>query len=95
MSKRLQFALAGLACFVLGVLAAQSLPPVYSQDKGGKSDIKAPKWQHGLNVLVRKGDEANFTKDTKKVGIEVFRDENNGNLIYIAESGSIAVVPAR
>ena len=41
---------------------------------------------------VRKADEDNFNKDTKQVGVEVFTDANNGNLIYISETGSIAVV---
>jgi hypothetical protein len=54
---------------------------------------KAPKFLHGLELKVRKGGEADFTKDTKRYGIEVFRDENNGNLVYITETGAIAVVP--
>lgn len=80
-----------VAAFVLGGLAVQFLPRVAAQE----SDVKKPKWQHGLSLMVRKADELNFGKDTKKVGIEVFRDENNGNLIYISELGSIAVVPGK
>jgi hypothetical protein len=52
-------------------------------------------WQHGLEVSVRKAGEKDFTKDTKKYGIEVFLDGNNGNLIYITEAGNIAVVPGK
>ena len=48
-----------------------------------------------LELRVRKASEADFTKDTEKYGIEVFKDENTGNLVYISESGSIAVVPAK
>ena len=40
----------------------------------------------------RKADEPDFNKDTKKFGVEVFADENNGNLIYVSETGDIAVV---
>jgi hypothetical protein len=48
-----------------------------------------------MMVKARRGDEPDFTKDTKKIGIEVFRDENNGNLIYVTEGGSIAVMPGK
>jgi hypothetical protein len=40
-------------------------------------------------MRARKGDEADFTKDTKRYGVEVFEDVNNGNIIYISETGSI------
>jgi hypothetical protein len=43
-------------------------------------------------LRARKGDEPDFTKDTKRYGVEVFVDENNGNLIYISETGDISVV---
>jgi hypothetical protein len=54
---------------------------------------KAPVWMHGLDLKVRKAGEKGFDKDTKVWSIEIFRDENNGNLIYICESGMLAVVP--
>ncbi|NBO93235.1 MAG: hypothetical protein EBV06_13130, partial [Planctomycetia bacterium] len=54
-----------------------------------------PKWQYGLELSVRKAGEAKFSKDTKKIGIEVFQDENNGSLIYITESGAVAIVPGK
>lgn len=57
----------------------------------GKS--KDPKWEHAMELRVRKAGEPDWTKDTKKYGLEVFRDGNTGNLIYITETGSIAVVP--
>ncbi len=96
MSQRWRIAVIGLVCFALGTLLAHTFPYVHSQDKGGKAaDTKPPKWMHGLDLRVRKGGEANFTEKTQKFGIEVFRDENNGNTIYISENGSIAVVPAK
>ena len=58
-----------------------------------KGEVKAPEWLHGLDLACRKFDEPNFTKNTRKFGIEIFRDENNGNLIFLAETGSIAVTP--
>jgi hypothetical protein len=48
-----------------------------------------------MNVKSRTSKEDDFNKDTKKYGIEVYKDENNGNLIYISETGSIAVVPGK
>jgi hypothetical protein len=65
----------------------------------GSTDVakkgKDADWQHGLEVDVRKVGETKFTKDTKRYGIEVFLDGNNGNLIYICETGDMAVVPAK
>ncbi len=59
----------------------------------GKDDSKAPDWRHAMDLKVRKAGEAKFGPETKKYGVEVFRDENNGNLIYVCETGSIALVP--
>jgi hypothetical protein len=89
MSQRLQIVLVGLVCFLLGCMLAQHLPLTYAQE------VKGPKWLHGLDLRVRKGGEADFSKDTRKFGVEVFRDESANNLVYISETGSIAVVPAK
>ncbi|MGL4552506.1 MAG: hypothetical protein ACRC33_15135 [Gemmataceae bacterium] len=64
-------------------------------DATEKGKVKAPKWLHAMDVKVRKAGEKDFTKDTRKVGIEVFRDENNGNLVYVSESGSVGVSAAK
>jgi hypothetical protein len=58
-------------------------------------NAKAPEWLHGLDLKVRKGGQQDFDPMTKSYGLEVFRDENNGNLIYISETGSISVVPGK
>jgi hypothetical protein len=58
-----------------------------------KDQPKAPTWLHGLEVKCRKGGEVDFTKETKRIGIEVFRDENTGNIIYITDTGAIAAIP--
>jgi hypothetical protein len=89
MSKRVQVGLIAVVCFLLGWIGAQQLPFAQAQE------AKRPSWLHGLDLKARKGGEKDFTKDTKVYGIEVFKDENNGNLIYISETGSIAVVPAK
>jgi hypothetical protein len=90
MSKRVQVFLVGAVCFLMGCLVTQQLPFVRAQDTA-----KKPVWLHGLEFRVRKAGEADFTKDTKKYGLEVFKDDNNGNLVYISETGDIAVVPGK
>jgi hypothetical protein len=86
MSKRFAYLL-GIAAFIGGLLAADlGRDYLYAQES------KKPTWTHGLMLRVRKGEELDFNKDTKKIGVEVFVDENNGNLIYVSETGSIAVV---
>jgi hypothetical protein len=56
---------------------------------------KAPEWLHGLDLHVRKYREKDFTKATHKVGVEAFRDANNGNIILLTEAGNIAVVQGK
>jgi hypothetical protein len=90
MMTRRTAAAAIMAAFILGGIASHYMPRVSAQ-----TEVKAPNWRYGLNTRVRKGDEADFSRETRKIGIEVYRDENNGNLIYVSESGSIAVVPAK
>jgi hypothetical protein len=86
MSKRFVYLLAS-AAFLGGFLVSEFREYAQAQEAA-----KGPKWQHGLMLRARKGDEPDFTKDTKRFGVEVFVDENNGNLIYISETGDIAVV---
>jgi hypothetical protein len=57
-------------------------------------EVKTPTWSHGLILKVRKGGQENFDDKTPRFGVEVFKDENNGNIVYIADNGNIAVVPA-
>jgi hypothetical protein len=91
MSKRVLVPFIALVCFLLGLLLAPHLPFVRAQE----NKVKAPTWLHGFNVKSRKSSEYDFNKDTKKYGIEVYKDEENGNLIYVSETGSIAVLPSK
>jgi hypothetical protein len=52
----------------------------------------APKWVHSVDLSVRKGGIKDW-KGATKYGVEIYRDLNTGNLIFISETGSIAVVP--
>jgi hypothetical protein len=56
---------------------------------------KAPEWLHGLDLHVRKHGEKDFTKATQKIGVEAFRDANNGCVILLTEAGNLAVVPGK
>jgi hypothetical protein len=55
--------------------------------------VKKPTPLFGLECKVRKADETEWSDKTQKFGIEVFRDEHTGTLIYISETGSVAAVP--
>ncbi len=92
MSKRVQIVLVALVCFLCGLLLAPHLPFVRADEK---KEVKAPTWQYGFNVKSRKASEYDFNKDTTKFGIEVYKDEENGNIIYVSQTGSIAVMPAK
>jgi len=67
-------------------LAFAPIPPGLVTDKG-------PVWHHGLEPKVRALDQTTF-ENARKLGLEVFKDENTGGLIYITETGSIAAAPA-
>lgn len=69
-----------------GSLAFAPVPGSLASDKG-------PKWHHGLEPKVREPEQDTFDK-ARKVGMEVFKDENTGGLIYATETGSIATAPA-
>ena len=72
MSKRVQVYVIGLVCFLLGLLLAPHLPFARAQE----NKVKAPIFMHGMEVRSRKAGEADFNKDTKKWGIEVYKDED-------------------
>jgi len=72
-----------------------SIAVVDARDSTKPSEVKGPTWWHAFEVKVRKPDEKDFSKDTKAYGVEVYLDENNNNLLYISETGAIAVVQAR
>ena len=91
MTARARNWLVAVICFLAGALAVQTFSSLRAQ----QPEPKKPAWLHGMNLKARKANEGNFDDKTQKFGIEVFRDENNGNLIYISETGSIAVVPGK
>jgi hypothetical protein len=80
----------GNLVYIVGETGAIAVVP--GTDVTPPPEGKAPEWLHGLDLQCRKHNEPDFTKDTRKFGLEVFRDENNGNLIYISDVGTLAVV---
>ncbi len=72
-----------------GSIAIGNAPPAPPGDSP-----KKPKSLHGLTFKSRKSDEGDFTDKTRTFAVEVFEDTSSGNLVYICETGSIAVAPA-
>jgi hypothetical protein len=66
---------------------------VVAWDKAVTSEAKGWEWMHGQDLQSRKVGEDDFSDKTKKFGVEIFRDTNNGNLIYLSETGHLAVAP--
>jgi hypothetical protein len=81
----------GQLLYVCGETGAIAAIPVSGEVKG---EGKAPDWLHGLDLSCRKASEPSFGKETRKFGVEVYRDEMTGNLVFLSETGSLAVTPA-
>jgi hypothetical protein len=45
-----------------------------------------------MDLQVRKAGQKDFAKDSPRFGIEVYNDENNSMVIYLSETGDLAVV---
>ena len=60
---------------------------------GGLVTERGPKWHHGLEPRVRAPGQSEFGS-AKRFGIEAFKDENTGGLIYITETGAISTAAA-
>ena len=59
---------------------------------GKLPDQRGVTWKSAMALKARKGGVKEFDA-AKKYGIEVFQDNRTGNLIFICETGSIAVLP--
>jgi len=60
---------------------------------GNLADEKGPKFQHGFAVRVRAPDQDTF-ENAKGFGVEAYKDENTGGLVYATDTGSISAGPA-
>lgn len=89
-SRSLRLSLIIVVAFAAGWLAGQLGPwhaLAQEQAHPGFTNLL------GHELKVRKVGEANFTDESKKVAFELYRDEANQNLIYVTDTGAIAVVP--
>lgn len=55
---------------------------------------KPAKWSHALELKARKPKEAGFDKDTPRIGVEVYHDENADVLLYATDALTLAAAPA-
>jgi hypothetical protein len=58
-----------------------------------KKSAKAANWLHALAFKVRKAGQQSFDKDSMTWELEVYRDDNTGNLVYISSGGLLTVAP--
>ncbi len=73
---------------------------IYISETGSIATVAAPsavksgegaEWKHAMTLKARPGGVNEFEK-ANKFGIEVFRDNNTGYLVYVTETGAIAVL---
>jgi hypothetical protein len=91
MSKRIPILITAVTFVTVGLIATRH---GFSQTNI-KSAVSAPVNVAAYAIAVRTATEVTVTPSTRKIGLEVYRDATNGNLIYITETGSIAVVPGK
>jgi hypothetical protein len=87
MRTRIGVGLAAAAAAVVGL--AGGADPAAAQSK-----LKDPVFLYGYDLRVRPGGSKNFDKNTPRVGVEVYKDENNNTAVAITETGALAVMPA-
>ena len=81
-----------MAVFAAGMATSQLLPQSQAWQE---TKPKAPEWKASSVVAVRKAGENEGGAQTKRVGIEVFKDEATNVWLFVSETGDIAVAPAR
>lgn len=76
---------------------------IYISETGSIATVAAPstvqsgqgaEWKHAMTLKARPGGVNEFEK-ANKYGIEVFQDNNTGYLVYVSETGAIAVLAAK
>jgi hypothetical protein len=78
-------------CAVPVLIALVLVPAVGGQEK----KLKELTWSHAFDLACRKFGEKDIDKNTRRWGVEAFRDNNTGPGIglYISEVGEIAIAP--
>lgn len=88
MTRHVQMLLVAVAAFLLGWVTSQQVPALHAQQTN-----LVTKNLVGQDVQVRPVGVNEWAK-AKKFGVEVVQDRF-GNLLYITETGAIAVTPAK
>jgi hypothetical protein len=65
---------------------------IYITEIGQLASAAAP--SSPPDPAARKADEKDFTRNTRIIPVEVFKDPNSGALLYVSETGHLAAVPA-
>jgi hypothetical protein len=73
--------------------ACETASIAFADIPSGLVTDKGPKWHHALVPKVRAPEQLSFD-NAKKFGMEIFKDENTGGLMYITETGGLATGPA-
>lgn len=60
-----------------------------------ENKAKAPEWKSSAVIAVRKAGENEVGPGTRRVGVEIFKDEATGTWLFVSETGDIAVAPAK
>jgi|GEM_PF-5945797 len=76
---------AGSVClFGLLVLALILNPRAPRRPIEPKVERGEVRFLHGMDVTARRADEPRVTDNTRRVSIEVYRDDQTGNVVYIS-----------
>src|SRR5262249_46217287 len=60
-----------------------------------ESKDKDPEIKYALDLRARNSTEGEFSKTTKKYGIEIYIDGHNSNAIFLSETGALSAIPSK
>ena len=83
MKKQAGMLAVAVAAFVVGAAVVQWLHVFMARNV----NVKKPVWQQGMSVMRPQAASRHSRRTSKRIGIEVYKDDNNGNLIYVSETG--------
>jgi hypothetical protein len=95
MRRYLRVGLTCAVCFAAGWFVGQFGTWRVQAQNAKDTAPPAPPFSNllGYELTVRQPGETHFTKDSTIVELEVYRDNQRGNLVYVTGAGAIAVVP--
>jgi len=78
--------------YYVGVTSKALAVTECAEPPAGK-EAPTPQSVRRFALPIRTWDEKDFGKETKKIAVEVYRDTNSKRLVYVTESGAMAVAP--